>query len=107
MTTIELPFIPVCRLSELQIAVPRTFEIEDRFVVLVRYDDGVYCVEDVCTHDGGTLGDGELDGHCLVCPRHGAKFDVRTGEAVSMPATEPTAKFDVKIEAETVSIRLA
>lgn len=93
-------------LSELKVAVPRTFEVEDRFVVLVRYEDDVYCVEDVCTHDGGTLGDGELDGHCLVCPRHGAKFDVRTGEAVAMPATEPTIAFEVKLDGDMVMVKM-
>jgi 3-phenylpropionate/trans-cinnamate dioxygenase ferredoxin component len=96
----------VCRLEELQPSLPRTFEVADRFVVLVRLGDDVFCVDDVCTHDGGTLGDGELDGHCLVCPRHGAKFDVRTGEAVCMPATEPTQSFQVQIDDGLVSVRL-
>jgi 3-phenylpropionate/trans-cinnamate dioxygenase ferredoxin subunit len=65
-----------------------TLELDGRFVVLVRDADGVvHCVDDVCTHDGGPLGDGELDGFCLVCPRHGARFDVRDGRP-TMPATE-------------------
>ncbi len=53
------------------------------------------------------LGDGELDGHCLVCPRHGAKFDVRTGEAVAMPATEPTTRFAVKIDGDSVLVAIS
>jgi 3-phenylpropionate/trans-cinnamate dioxygenase ferredoxin component len=99
-------FITLCPLADLECAVPRTFEVDDQFVLLVRYQDDVYCIEDVCTHDGGTLGDGELDGHCITCPRHGAKFDVRTGEAVTMPATEPTKSYEVKIDAGMVAVRL-
>ncbi len=75
-------------------------------MVLVRYDSQVYCIEDLCTHDGGTLGDGELDGFCLVCPRHGAKFDVRNGHVVCMPATEDTPSHEVRIDGDRVLVRL-
>ncbi len=84
-----------------------TLEVNGRVVVLVRSDGDVYCIDDVCTHDGGTLGDGELEDHCLVCPRHGAKFDVRTGNAVTMPATEPTQTFDVLVEGDQVLVRVS
>lgn len=106
MSDSEKTFEFVCKLSELKLLTPSTHEIQDRFIVLVRFDDGVYCVEDVCTHDGGTLGDGELDGHCLVCPRHGAKFDVRNGDAVCMPATEPTLSHKVRIDGDDVLVQL-
>ena len=102
----DLQFTTICPLADLKQAVPRTFELDDQFILLVRYQDDVYCIEDVCTHDGGTLGDGELDGHCIACPRHGAKFDVRTGQAVTMPATEPTKSYEVKIDAGLVMVRL-
>ena len=103
---IENDFKVACLLSELNPGSPRTIELDDHFVVLVLLDDEVYCIDDVCTHDGGTLGDGEVDDHCLVCPRHGAKFDIRTGEAVTMPATEATASHEVKIVDGTVYIKI-
>ena len=96
-----------CKLSELKPRVAKTIEVNDRFVVLVKLADGkIYCVEDLCTHDGSTLGDGELDGDCLVCPRHGAKFDVKTGDAMCMPATEPTLSHEVRIENDEVFVQL-
>ncbi len=104
---IDQDFMPACALSELKPGQPRTVEIEDRFVVLVLVDGEVFCIDDVCTHDGGTLGDGTLDDHCLACPRHGAKFDVRTGQAVTMPATEATGSHEVKIIESTVYIKLS
>jgi 3-phenylpropionate/trans-cinnamate dioxygenase ferredoxin component len=88
----------VCQLADLRPNVPVTIEIDDRFVMVTLIDGEVYCIEDTCTHDGGTLGDGEITGHCIACPRHGAQFDLRTGEALSMPATEATASFETKVE---------
>ena len=74
---------------------------------LVRIDDHYYCVDDLCTHDGGPLGEGELQGKCLVCPRHGAKFEVESGQALTMPATEPIATHEVKVENDQILVRLS
>ncbi|MFN7627354.1 MAG: non-heme iron oxygenase ferredoxin subunit [Pirellula sp.] len=96
----------VCELGDLKPGKPSTFEVEDRFVVVVHLDGQIYCIEDLCTHDGGTLGDGELEGNCLVCPRHGAKFDVRNGHVTCMPATENTPSHEVKIDGSRILVRL-
>lgn len=100
-------FVPVAYTYDLPDPGKLRLEIDDRFVVLVRIDDEFYCIDDICTHDGGTLGDGQLSDHCLVCPRHGAMFDVRSGNAVSMPATEPTGSHEVRVEGTQVYVRLA
>jgi 3-phenylpropionate/trans-cinnamate dioxygenase ferredoxin subunit len=85
-----------------------TLELGDRVVVLLRVGDDFFCIDDVCTHDGGPLGDGELiDGHKLACPRHGALFDIRDGRALTMPATEATACHEVKVAGDDVLVRLA
>jgi 3-phenylpropionate/trans-cinnamate dioxygenase ferredoxin subunit len=95
-----------CDLASLTSNQPKTLEIDDRFVVITLIDGEVYCIEDLCTHDGGTLGDGEVDGNCIACPRHGAKFDLRTGNALTMPATEATSSHEVKVEDGKVYIQL-
>ncbi len=99
-------FVKVAKQSELPEGGKLSCEVADRYIVLVRKDGTVYCIDDVCTHDGGPLGDGDLDDHCLVCPRHGAKFDIRTGAAVCMPATEATAAYPVKIEGDDIYIQI-
>ena len=81
-------------------------EVDEQLVLIVHVDGEYYCIDDVCTHDGGTLCDGTVAGHEVACPRHGAKFDVRTGEATKMPATQPTGCHEVKIEGEQIFIRL-
>ena len=67
-------------------------------VVVVNLDGEFFAVEDVCTHDGGPLGEGKLAGCELICPRHGARFDVRTGDATRMPAFEPVPTYEVRVE---------
>jgi 3-phenylpropionate/trans-cinnamate dioxygenase ferredoxin subunit len=99
-------FVPVAKLSELTGTRKLSLEVEDHFVVLVELEGAVYCLDDVCTHDGGPLGEGEIEGNCLVCPRHGAKFDIRTGAAVCMPATEPTGVHEVRVEGDQIYVRL-
>jgi 3-phenylpropionate/trans-cinnamate dioxygenase ferredoxin subunit len=63
-----------------------------------------YAIEDVCTHDGGPLDQGELEGPCVVCPRHGATFDVRSGAALTLPAVMPVMTFPVTIEGDAVFV---
>jgi 3-phenylpropionate/trans-cinnamate dioxygenase ferredoxin component len=58
----------------------------------------------VCTHDGGSLDQGELEGAEIECPRHGARFDVRNGGAVQLPAFEPVETHDVRLEGESVQV---
>jgi 3-phenylpropionate/trans-cinnamate dioxygenase ferredoxin subunit len=84
----------------------QTLEVEDALVVLCRVNGEFYCIDDVCTHDGGPLGDGPLEGCQIVCPRHGARFDVRTGKALTMPATVDVPAHEVRVENGQVFVRL-
>jgi len=100
-------FTTVAKLSDIPSSGKLCLEVEDRFVVIVRIEDQFFCLDDVCTHDGGPLGEGELTGFCLSCPRHGAQFDVRTGAAVTMPATEPTVIHEIRVVGDELQVRLA
>lgn len=100
-------FIAAVKKSEIPTSNKLCLEVEDRFVVIVRIDDEYFCIDDMCTHDGGTLGEGELTGNCLVCPRHGAQFDVRNGEAVTMPATEATVTHAIRVEGDQIFVKLS
>ena len=81
-------------------------EVEGEMVALFHVGGQFYALDDVCTHDGGPLADGELRDHKIACPRHGAKFDIRTGAALTMPAVRPTRSHEVKVEAGGVWVRL-
>ncbi|MEZ6040170.1 MAG: iron-sulfur cluster assembly protein [Planctomycetaceae bacterium] len=71
--------------------------VDDIPALLVRIEDQFFVVEDVCTHDGQPLTDGPLKGQSIVCPRHGATFDLETGKALCMPATKAIRSFGVEI----------
>jgi 3-phenylpropionate/trans-cinnamate dioxygenase ferredoxin subunit len=73
-------------------------------VLLCNVDGELYAVEDVCTHDGGALDGGELDGPRIMCPRHGAFFDVTTGKALTLPAVSPLPTFPVRVAGDDVWI---
>src|SRR5262245_29082073 len=99
-------FVRVANLTELADPGKMLLEVEDRMVVLIRTVGEYFCIDDVCTHDGGPLSEGRLDDHTIACPRHGAKFDIRTGKALTMPATVDTAAHEVKVEGENIYVRL-
>ena len=102
-------FVPVANLSEIPDPGKLLVEVDERLVVLIRAAGHVYALDDVCTHDGGPLSEGPLDPQAgtIACPRHGAKFDVRTGAALTMPATKPTKAHNVKVEGDQVFVRLS
>jgi 3-phenylpropionate/trans-cinnamate dioxygenase ferredoxin component len=78
----------------------------DGVAVAVFNLDGEYCaIEDICTHDGGELASGELQGNEIVCPRHGARFDLRTGAVTGPPAYGPVASFPVRVMEGWVEVR--
>lgn len=99
-------FIQVAKVADVANSGKLILEVEDRMVVLLHINDQFFCIDDVCTHDGGPLGEGELCGYELACPRHGAKFDVRNGAALTMPATEATIVHEIKIEGDNVFVRI-
>ena len=99
-------FVKAANTSDVPDPGKQLIEVDERLVVLLHVDGAFYCIDDVCTHDGGPLAEGTLCGHELSCPRHGAKFDIRDGRATAMPATENTAAHEVKVEGDEVFVRL-
>jgi 3-phenylpropionate/trans-cinnamate dioxygenase ferredoxin subunit len=100
-------FVRVANVADIPDPGRKLVEVLDRMVVLVHAAGHFYAIDDVCTHDGGPLGEGKLEGFTIACPRHGAKFDVRDGAALTMPATRPTVTHEVKISGSDVLVKLS
>ncbi len=100
-----MSFETVARMDEIEPGSARVVEAGGQSIALCRTDDGaLYAIENRCTHDDGPLGDGELDGDRIECPRHGALFDVTTGRAVTLPAIGRVRCFTVTVEGDDVRI---
>ncbi len=100
-------FTPVAKKTALADPGSMLVEVGGRLVVLLHVDGQFYALDDVCTHDGGPLSSGTICDGAIVCPRHGAKFDVRTGAAITMPATQPTTAHTVRLEGDDILVKLA
>jgi len=73
-------------------------------LVLCNVENVYYCIDNLCTHDEGPLGEGELLAEVIECPRHGAQFNVKTGEVVSMPAVVPISTYPVRLEEDQIIV---
>ncbi len=101
-------FVPVAKTSELPDPSSLLIEVDDRLLVLIHAAGHFYALDDICTHDGGPLSEGPVDAEegSIACPRHGAKFDAKTGAALTMPATKATIAHEVKVEGDQIFVRL-
>ncbi len=96
--------VKVARVADIPPGRKKIVEVDGVEIVIVNLDGAFYALEDVCTHDGGPLGEGTLEGCQLICPRHGARFDVRTGAALTMPAVEPAPTYEVQVEGDDIFV---
>lgn len=95
----------VVKADELKPGDYRVVDIDDVELAVINCGGRLYAIEDVCTHDGGELTGGEIEGCEIVCPRHGARFSIETGKALAPPAYEPVATFPVRVENGMVQVR--
>lgn len=91
-------FERVASVAEIPDGGRKSIFVDDVPVLLVRIGEELFAIEDVCTHDGQPLTNGPISADCqITCPRHGARFDLRTGKPMCMPATEPVATYQVQV----------
>ena len=97
-------WITVARASEIPVGSSRVLRLEDQPIAVFHLDDGWYAIDDVCTHDGGPVAEGRLEGCIIECPRHGATFDVKTGAALTFPAVAPVATYAVRVVGDDIQV---
>src|SRR3989304_10087811 len=99
-------FVKLARSAEVAPGQVKVYEVQGQRIALCNVEGTFHAIDDVCTHDGGSLDQGELDGHQIECPRHGARFDVRNGRALTLPAVRPVRSYPVQVEGGVVKGRL-
>jgi 3-phenylpropionate/trans-cinnamate dioxygenase ferredoxin component len=91
-------FVGVARESDVPVGEVRVVDANGKSLALGHCADGTWgAIDNVCTHDGGVLGEGELDECQVECPRHGARFDLVTGQVTSLPAVFPVNAYPVRV----------
>ena len=98
--------VKIAEAGELAPGDKKLVEVDGLALALFRVGDAYYAIEDVCTHDGGPLAEGEFAGCIIECPRHGGEFDVRTGAAVRFPAVEAVPTHPVEVRDDGVYVRI-
>lgn len=98
-------WIDVAKTSELGPGGHRVVDVDDVVIAVFNIEGEFFAIEDVCTHDGGELTGGEIENDVIVCPRHGAKFSIRSGEVLAPPAYEPVDTFPVRVQDGVVQVR--
>ena len=97
-------FVKVATTSDIEPGTVKVYEAGGKQIAVCNVDGTFYAIDDVCTHDGGELGEGTLRGDRLICPRHGAAFDARTGRVLTLPAVHDVRSYPVTVESDDVFV---
>ncbi len=100
------PFHKIAGVEEVSPGEVKQYQVEERPVALCNVDGEFHAFEDVCTHQFAYLSEGEFEGGEIKCPRHGGRFDVKTGRALSLPVVRPVPKHELKVEDGHVYVAL-
>ncbi|MFA7095614.1 MAG: non-heme iron oxygenase ferredoxin subunit [Gammaproteobacteria bacterium] len=98
-------WVDVASVGEFAPGTWRVVDIDGAMIAVFNLDGEYYAIDAVCTHEYEMLTEGEVEGDEIVCPRHSARFNIKTGEALTPPAYEPVATFPVRVENGRVQVR--
>jgi 3-phenylpropionate/trans-cinnamate dioxygenase ferredoxin subunit len=104
--TSQLEFIPVATVDEIPNGERIFLDIGDEPIALFNIAGKYFAIADICSHDDGPVAEGNLNDHEIECPRHGARFDVRTGKALSLPAVIDIPAYPVRIDGDNILVGL-
>ena len=100
-------FIKIGKISDINVNSIKPFNVNGIPVAVANLNGEFFAVADTCTHDGGELGEGEVVGECCVeCPRHGGRFNLKTGQVKALPPTVPIKTYEVKVEGEDILVKV-
>ncbi len=99
-------FVKVAATGDIAPGKVNVYDVAGRQIAVCNVDGTFYAIDDVCTHDGGSLDQGELLGDEIECPRHGALFDVKTGRALTLPAVAPVRSYPVQVNGDEIMVEV-
>jgi 3-phenylpropionate/trans-cinnamate dioxygenase ferredoxin subunit len=99
-------FIKVAKVSEITSQAPRCVDVGNKRIALFNLDGQICAIDDICTHEGGPLSEGAVEGDEVECPWHGARFNLKTGAACCPPAYEGVSTYKVRVQGDDVEIEI-
>ena len=99
-------YVTIANTDELQPGERKLIELDGNPIALFNIDGKYYCIADVCSHDDGPVAEGDIESYEIECPRHGARFDVRTGKVICFPAIVDIPTYTVHIVADEIRIAI-
>ena len=108
--TLKKIWIKAGAVQELKVGTPKLVDANNTRIAIFKVEGaeaGIYAIEDVCTHDDGPVAEGPVEGCVIECPRHGAKFDVRSGAVLCMPAVTPIRTFPVRVTGQNIEVEVS
>ncbi len=99
-------FTKVCSVIDVKTNSAKRFSVNGQEIALFNLNGKFFAIEAACSHAGGPLDEGAIEGNEVECPWHGARFDITTGKALSPPAPSDVKKFEVKVEGNNVMVKL-
>jgi len=99
-------FVRVASAEEIPIGSFKAFEVNDESILVVHTEDGFFALINQCSHDAAPISDGKLFKDQVICARHGARFDIRSGEVRRAPAVVPIETFEVKVDDKDLFVRV-
>jgi len=106
LDSLQVEFVEIAPISEVSAGERLFIEAAGRSIVIFNLAGIYYAIGDICSHDNGPVGDGEIEEHEIICPRHGARFDIRTGKATSLPAVVDIPSYPVRVVGDMIEIGL-
>jgi 3-phenylpropionate/trans-cinnamate dioxygenase ferredoxin subunit len=104
LDSIDLDFVPIATFQELPPGERLFVTVDDDQIIVFNLGGQLYAIGDVCSHDGNVLDDAPVEGYDVVCPRHGAHFDIRNGKATSLPAVVDISAYPVRIREGQIEV---
>ena len=99
-------FVKIAKSDDIQPGQGKMVEVGGKKIALFNVDGGFYAIDDTCTHRGGPLSDGELNGKEVTCPWHGATFDVTTGQVLRPPAPKEVSGYNIRVEGGDIEVEI-
>jgi len=101
-----MKYIKIANIGDIKEDEIKRVESDGAAIAIINHDGEYYAISDTCSHEEASLSEGELEGNIITCPKHGSRFDVKTGRALSLPAMFPVRTYETRVEGTDIMVAM-